>query len=428
MYALYRIATRLAAKPLLNSRLAKGKEDAKRINERMGQPKIKRPQGHLIWMHGASVGEVTSLLTLVNKLQAENKNITVLITSGTKTSAAIIAGRGLDNVIHQYIPMDHPLWVKSFLDHWAPDAVVFAESEIWPNLLTEIGLRNIPSALINARLSDKSYKGWRRFRGSVARLLHCFDVILTQSDEDKRRYIALGHSNVKECGNIKYSADKLPADNKDLLSLQHRFKDRPTWVYASTHDGEEIIACEIHNKIKKILPNVLTFIVPRHPERRGDIARSCDTDQNAIIFRSAMHKPPVDTEIYIIDTLGELGLFYRLSETAVIGRTMSNDGGGGHNPIEAAQLGCATLHGPLYQNQKEIFDDMYSHEASVLCRDKDALYNEVLKLFLEPDYMENLQNKALGYTQSKADILDSAYGEILKILPKTMISAKASQS
>mgnify|MGYP003625665189 CR=1 FL=1 len=425
MYPLYRIVTRLAAKPLLNSRLAKGKEDAKRINERMGQPKIKRPNGTLIWMHGASVGEVTSLLTLVHKLQAANKEITVLITSGTKTSAEIISKRGLKNVIHQYIPMDHPLWVKTFLDHWAPDAVIFAESEIWPNLLTEIGRRNIPSALINARLSDKSYKGWRRFRKSVTPLLRCFDVILTQSAEDKRRYIALGHTNVHECGNIKYSAEKLPAEHENLLSLQNRFKGRPTWVYASTHDGEELIACEIHNKIKKILPNLLTFIVPRHPERRNEIAKTCDNEQNEIIFRSAMQTPPADTEIYIIDTLGELGLFYRLSETAVIGRTLSNDGGGGHNPIEAAQLGCATLHGPLYQNQKDIFDDMHKHEATVLCRDKDALYDEVLKLFSEPDYMEHMQDKALAYTQSKTAILDSAYDEILKILPKTIFSVKA---
>jgi len=425
MYQLYRIATRLAAKTILNKRLAKGKEDAKRIGERMGQSKVNRPEGALLWVHGASVGEVTSLLTLVQRLQAQNKALTILITSGTKTSAKVIESRALPNVIHQYIPMDHPLWVTLFLDYWRPDAVIFAESEIWPNLISEIGTRKIPSALINARMSDKSYKGWKRFGKTIAKLLRSFDVVLTQSTEDKRRYIELGHSNVKECGNIKYNSDKLPVDKEDLLSLEKRFKERPAWVYASTHEGEEIIACEIHNKIKTFLPNILTFIVPRHPERRTEIAQSCDNEQNAILFRSAMHTPPENTEIYVIDTLGELGLFYRLADTAVIGRTLSTDGGGGHNPLEAAQLNCATLYGPLYQNQKEIFNDMRTHDAAILCRDKDALYDEVLKLFLEPDYMDSMKAKALAYTESKTAILDNAYSEIIKILPESITTQKA---
>ena len=161
MYQLYCIATRLAAKAVRNKRRAKVKEDAKRIGERMGQTAIKRPEGPLLWMHGASVGEVTSMLTLVQKLQAQNSGLYVLMTSGTKTSAQIIKNRQLNNVIHQYIPMDHPQWVQSFLDHWSPDAAIFAESEIWPNLLTEIGRRHIPSALITARLSDKAYKSWK---------------------------------------------------------------------------------------------------------------------------------------------------------------------------------------------------------------------------------------------------------------------------
>tara|TARA_R110002124_G_scaffold64985_2_gene177411 strand:- start:211407 stop:212711 length:1305 start_codon:yes stop_codon:yes gene_type:complete len=417
MYHLYRIATYLSADWLLKNRLAKGKEDAGRIAERRGEASIKRPEGNLIWMHGASVGEVVSLLTLITKLRAHDPSLNVLLTSGTLTSAALIKQRGLDGVIHQYIPLDHPSWVARFLNHWAPNAAIIAESEIWPNLMMEIGQRKIAALLINARLSEKSYKGWRKLRGIISKLLSSFDVILTQTPADKLRFEDLGHKNVVACGNIKYSAAPLRVSAASLSSLSHKFKNRRLWVYASSHEGEELLACSIHQKLKAHIPELLTIIVPRHPERRADIAKSCDSEEYNLILRSAMSAPPADLDIYVVDTLGELGLFYHMAEITVIGRTFSADGGGGHNPIEAAQLNCAILHGPLYQNLQEIFDEMHTHNAALMAETAEALYNKLLMLFNDDPQRESLQKNALAYTQSKDHILDQAFAHIIKILP-----------
>lgn len=421
MYYLYRLLTRLSASTILKRRLKAGKEDAKRINERMGKASLRRPDGELLWMHGASVGEVTSLITLTKKIKKTYPNLTVLITSGTRTSANLLAQRQMDGVIHQYIPLDHPAWVNQFLDNWAPDAAILAESELWPNLLMAVKARGVPTALINARLSQKSFKNWSKLKGFSGRMLSTFSVILTQTDEDKTHYTQLGHNNVITAGNIKYSAPPLPHDAAELSRLKTKFKDRPIWVYASTHADEEALACRVHESIKKTLPSVLTVIVPRHPERRDSIAAKCDVEMGApILFRSAMATPPENTEIYIADTLGELGLFYRLADIAVIGRTFSNDGGGGHNPLEAAQLGCATLYGPLFQNLKDIFNEMQDEGAAFLVRTEDALQTELLKLFLDPALQKQCQDTALNYMKGKADILENTYQEIIHILPPSI--------
>ncbi|MAH04881.1 MAG: 3-deoxy-D-manno-octulosonic acid transferase [Alphaproteobacteria bacterium] len=421
MYYLYRLLTRLSASAVLKRRLKAGKEDAKRINERMGKASLRRPDGALLWMHGASVGEVTSLITLTKKIKKAYPSLDVLITSGTKTSANLLAQRQMDGVFHQYIPLDHPAWVKNFLDHWAPDAAILAESELWPNLLMSVKARDIPTALVNARLSPKSFKNWSKLKGFAGQMLSTFSVILTQTDEDKTHYTQLGHNNVITAGNIKYSAPPLPYDAAELARLQTKFKDRPIWVYASTHADEEALACRVHAHIKKTLPSVLTLIVPRHPERRDAIAAKCDVEMGApVLFRSAMATPPENTEIYIADTLGELGLFYRLADIAVIGRTFSNDGGGGHNPLEAAQLGCVTLYGPFFQNLKDIFNEMHDQGAAFLVRTEHALQTEILKLFLDPVLQKQYQDTALNYMKDKADILENTYQEIIHILPPSI--------
>lgn len=418
MYQLYRLATIISAPLILKKRLKNGKEDKHRIHERKGQPKMQRPLGKLIWMHGASNGEVTSLLSIIKRLQSDYNDLTVLITSGTKTSAKLIADRNLEGVIHQYIPMDHPKWVANFLKHWHPDAAIIAESEIWPNLLTEIKQQDIPAVLINARLSDKSFSNWQKAKKQVSELLSCFSVILTQTETDQQRYQSLGHSNAAYSGNIKFSADKLPVDDETLHSLHRKFQGRPIWVYASTHADEEVLACKMHEELKANLPNLLTVIVPRHPERRGDIAKSCEEAvETPIIFRSAMLLPADDTEIYIVDTLGELGLFYTLADVALIGRTFSNDGGGGHNPIEAAQLDCIPLYGPKYQNLTEIFEDMQNNEAATLVKDQKELYDQLLKIFLDFEYNESRKVAAQNFVLSKESILNNAYATINSILP-----------
>ena len=420
MYPLYRIATYLTAGFFLKKRIAKGKEDAKRVGERMGETRIKRPRGKLVWMHGASVGEVTSLLTLVDRAIEFNPRLTVLITSGTQTSAEIIAKRDIEGVIHQYVPLDHPNWVKRFFDHWKPDAAIIAESEIWPNIVNEIGKRKIPAVLVNARLSEKSYNNWRKLRGSIRKLLDSFGQVLTQTDTDTKRYQDLGHKDVMTCGNIKYSSPPLKADEDVLKSLQNKFKGRPIWVYASSHADEESMACDIHRQLQAFIPNILTVIVPRHPERRQEIADACDSEDISLIFRSAMRTPPENTDVYVVDTLGELGLFYRLADIAVIGRTFSKDGGGGHNPIEAAQLECATLHGPLYQNQQEIFDEMHAHNAATQIKNAEELYEVLFNLFMDEEARQKLIQNALNYTNSKDDILNAAFKEIVKILPPSI--------
>lgn len=378
-----------------------------RLGERMGQSRTPRPQGILFWVHAASVGEAQSALILVQRLLAHPAQPHILITTGTTTSARFLAGKLPDRCIHQYYPLDHPAWVNRFMDHWKPDHCFWMESELWPNMLGALKKRQIPAALVNARMSPRSFKRWNTFRQVAKDLVQCFDIILAQTEQEAGYYTQLGAQNVVVTGNLKYSADPLPFDTRAHDAFIAATGKRPLWLYASTHKGEEELACAVHKALKAQFNDILTIIVPRHPERGESIAALIRNEGLTVDQRSEGKKSPASSaDIYLADTIGELGLFYSIAPVTCIGRSFSDDGGGGHNPIEAAQLGCAVLHGPHIQNLGEIFSDMDRANAALEIASKDELAKTLLHLLSNPQALANQQATALDFAQSRGRVIE----------------------
>ncbi len=399
---------------LLTRRMSQGKEDPVRLGERRGEAGVPRPAGPLIWIHGASVGEAQSTLIVIAQLKRHFPEATILLTTGTVTSARYLANRLPDRVIHQYYPVDRPHWVEKFMTHWHPDFVLWMESELWPAMLCALQKRKIPVILLNARLSPRSLERWAYIPDTARILLTTFTSILTQTEGDAHSYRALGAKNVSVSGNLKYASASLPVDEHDLEALRAATKDRPLWLYASTHKGEEELACRLHQKLSADIKNLLTIIVPRHPERRDDILASCQNSDLKMQLRGESKTlPAADTQIYIADTLGELGLFYRLSPVACVGRSFSDDGGGGHNPIEAAQLGCAVLHGPHVQNQQEIYRDMDQAQAALLMTDEGHFFSTVRDFLTQPGRLQTLAQTGQAFTQTQHHVLDRVLENVL---------------
>jgi 3-deoxy-D-manno-octulosonic-acid transferase len=426
MLNFYKLLTRLAEPvflALLRKRAESGKENTQRLAERRGESDRKRPPGPMLWLHAASVGEAQSALLLIEDLLRHHEKLHLLLTTGTVTSASLMEKKLPERAFHQFYPLDHPDWVEKFLNHWHPDFVLWLESEIWPNMLLGIRDRNLPAVLVNARLSDKSFKRWRLAGGTAKSLLNAFSLILTQTDKDAHNFRALGATNVSITGNMKFSARPLPADEKDLKTLSAHIRSRPTWLYASSHKGEEEMACRVHQILKTAIPEILTVIVPRHIGRREDIQAVCKQYGLASVLRGADKTPPGEgTDIYIADTMGELGLFYRVAPVACIGRSFSADGGGGHNPIEAAQLNCAVLHGPHVRHQQQIYDDMDDAGAALLMKNEQDL-TEAVRLFLtNEDRLRQQQAVALRYVQGKSKIIDKVMKALNPLLENAQIT------
>ncbi len=424
MLGFYRFLTqngKFALNMLLKRRLQRSKEDPARIDEKRGIYTKPRPNGALFWVHAASVGEAQSALILINRLLGRHKDLQILITSGTRTSAQMMADKLPERAFHQYYPLDHPDWVVGFLDHWNPDAIFWMESELWPNMLLEIQDRKIPAMLVNARLSKTSFRRWMMFKGPAQKILGAFSRVLTQTDTDAQRFHALGIDTEKivVTDNLKYSARPLAYDEKELKKLLAKISQRPVWLYASSHDGEEQIACRVHQQLKIQFPDLLTIIAPRHPERRDSIQKSCANFELRVNMRGKDKTPPDETtDIYIADTMGELGLLYRLVPVACIGRSFSLDGGGGHNPIEAAQLHCAILHGPHVHYQQEIFDEMHIAGVALNMRDESMLANTLQTLLSSPEKLQNLQKKGYDFAQEKDTVIEKVMKHILPLTQK----------
>lgn len=344
MLRLYAAATscaRPALRRMLRRRAAQGKEIPTRLPEREGFAALPRPEGRLVWLHAASVGETMSALPV---LQALTGQVSLLLTTGTVTSARLAQERLPLGAIHQFVPLDVPAWVDRFLQHWHPDVAVFLESELWPNLLRGCDDASIPRLLLNARMSDGSARNWRRAPRTARALLGGFRTILAQSAADAARFRGLGVA-VQEWGNLKFFAAPLPADDAALTALRAQIPG-PLWLAASTHPGEEEICAAAHEILLAEFPALTTIIVPRHPARGAEVAALCGNAP-----RRALGQAPVARQIYVADTLGELGLFFRLSSFAFIGNSLA--GMGGHNIIEPALLSRPVITGPHLENFEE---------------------------------------------------------------------------
>jgi len=412
MSVLYRILTTLFA-PLialyLRLRKAKGREDDLRFQERLGHASCARPHGKLAWCHAASVGEVLSILSLITKLRAFHPDWMILLTTGTVTSANLIGSRLPDGVIHQYMPVDRWPYVTRFLDHWQPDLVLWVESELWPNMLAALSQRNVPAVLLNGRMSEKSYKRWRLIQGGIKQIMGVFALGLAQTGAERNRLAALGLRDVRAIGNLKFAADPLPCDETELSRLKESIGERPVWLMASTHSGEDEIACAVHRRLRALWPNLLTIIVPRHPARSQDIAALLRRE-NLTYARRAQGDPLTpQTSIYLADTMGELGLFYRLSKICCLAGSFT---WGGHNPVEPALLNCAIIVGPQMDNFAIMADDMLAHEAALQVTDEGELAEVLTRLIQSPVETASLAQSAQTWALEKRSVLD----ETLRLL------------
>lgn len=373
----YRIATRIAqpaAGLILQHRLKKGKEDAGRIGERKGRPGKPRPEGRLIWIHGASVGETVSMTPIVERLM--KRGFTVLVTSGTVTSARVMSERLPAAAIHQFIPLDAPGFMRNFFSYWRPDVGLVAESELWPNMLIEAGKADVPLMLLNGRMSERSYARWTRQPAMAHALLSCFDVVMAQSRLDGDRFAQLGAPRIALGGNLKYDVLPPPADPSALALLEGATAGRPIWVAASTHPGEDEMIIDAHRRVAERLPKLLTIIAPRHPQRGADIAALGRQMGVSTGRRAAGDMPDQAVDMYVADTVGELGLFYRLTPVAYLGGSLVPRGG--QNPIEPAKLGSAIVHGPHVGNFTDVYASLNKSGGAVSVPDTGALAGQVL--------------------------------------------------
>jgi 3-deoxy-D-manno-octulosonic-acid transferase len=385
---LYAGAATLAAPGLrlmLRWRLTRGKEIAGRLAERRGVDPTPRPPGRLLWLHAASVGEAASLLPVLQELAGLAPTLTVLLTTGTVTSAALLAHRlpevGLDQrVLHRFVPLDVPAWAERFLAHWQPDAAGFLESEIWPNLLGACRRHGVKLMLVNARLSARSAARWRRLPGVARALFGGFCHVQAQSEADARRLAALGAPPAVVVGNLKFAAAPLPVAEAELDRLRALLRDRPVWLAASTHRGEEVVVAEVHADLAARHPRLLTIVVPRHPGRGAEIEAAFR--DVAVARRAAGADPPAASGVWIADTLGELGLFYRLAGIAFVGGSLVAHGG--QNPLEPARLGCAVAVGPHAGNFADVVAVLEAAGALVRVADAAGLAAWVGTLLRDP--------------------------------------------
>ena len=384
LFAAYRILTRglgLGAGLFLRWRLARGKEEAGRFAEKTGMTRRERPPGRLAWLHGASVGEALALLPLVERLAL--RGFTVLLTTGTVTSARILAERLGPGALHQYAPLDVPRFVARFLDHWQPDIALIAESEIWPNILCELDRRNVPLVLVNGRVSARSFARWQHLPQSIARLLGMIDLCLAQTQEDATRLLRLGAPRVQVCGNLKYDVSALPADASDLTRLMADIGPRPVWLAASTHPGEETVIGAVHRALLPRFPALLTLIAPRHAQRGEKIAADLSRLGLKTQLRSQAKGIGAGDQVYVADTMGEMGLLYRVCNVVFIGKSLAtgvNNGMGGQNPIEPAKLGAAILHGPHVDNFAEVYAALDAAHAGAIVTNAASLAQALAEL------------------------------------------------
>ena len=409
---LYRVATTALEPlaPLLLERRAKaGKEDRARLHERLARPTAPRPPGPLVWLHGASVGESLSILPLVERLLAQRPDVGVLVTSGTVTSAQLLARRLPAGAVHQYLPVDTPGGARRFLDHWRPDLAVFVESELWPNLLLTAQDRGVALALVSAKLSDKSFARWRARPFAAQRLFGGFDLILAQDARARERFTLLGGLVAGEA-DLKFGAAPLPVDEAALASLRVRLGGRPLLLAASTHPGEDEIVLAAW---RALADRPRLVIVPRHPERGPAIADRVLASGAGVSLRS--QEPDDTAEVIVADTLGELGLWYRLADLALVAGSLV-PGIGGHNPLEPARLDCPIVSGPNIENWLTAYADLRAADG-VTFADASVLGERLAALLAEPEIVRLRAARAQAFVAARDAEARAGLDRILDLLP-----------
>ncbi len=408
---LMRVATPMVP-VMLALRARQKKEHPARRHERIGKPSIPRPNGFLLWIHAASIGESVSVLPLVERILQHRTGAQVLLTTHTVTAAAVMAKRLPRGAIHQFVPIDHPTMVKRFIEHWKPDAAFFVESELWPNLIVESKAAGIPMALVNARISERSFSRWKLAPASFRRrMFGAFDVIVAQDETIGGFFEELGAERVIVTGNLKFAAPPLSANPEAFSALEGLIRGRPRWLAASTHPGEEELIGEAHHLLKKHFPNLLTIVVPRHDNRGVQIAAMLRTNGLVTRLRSSGQTAGLDrADIYIGDTTGEMGLFFRLSPVVFMGGSLVEHGG--QNPLEPARLNSAILHGPHVQNFDMPYQVLDDSGAAQTVDSAQELADAVAGLLHDRDERSRRAERAAAIGFDNSRVLDRVYAAI----------------
>lgn len=414
--SVYRLATATLepfAPLLLKRRAAQGKEDPTRLNERLARPRLPRPAGPLVWLHGASVGESLSILPLVERLRAERPDATVLVSSGTVTSAELLAKRLPQGVIHQFVPVDTPGGARRFIGHWRPDLAVFVESELWPNLLLEAKAAGTRLALVSAKLSDKSFEGWRMRPFAAHQLFSGFDLILAQDGRAAERFTSLGGTVAGEA-DLKFGAAPLPADEAELARLTAALNDRPLMLAASTHPGEDEIMLDAFAALPD-RPRLI--IVPRHIERGPAIIEMARARGLSASLRSADAAAiaPTIADVIVADTLGELGLWFRLADIALVAGSLV-PGIGGHNPLEPARLSCPIMSGPHVENWLTAYAELSAVDGMTLA-DASVLSQRLAAALADPAAGKARAERAAAFVAARDAEARAGLARIIELVP-----------
>lgn len=395
----------LVIKRYIKKRQANGKEDIKRFHERIGRPQLKRPEGKLIWFHGASVGESISMLPLITKLLETYPDLHVMVTTGTTTSAELMGKRLPERAFHQYLPIDNPSFTSRFIKHWQPDLVLWFESDFWPAMLSSIKRKNIPLILVNGRISNKSFKRWQQFDFISKELLSCFTFCLGQSEEDAYRLRVLGAKDSMCLGNLKFAGLPIPVDQDKKADILSQINGRPVWCVSSTHNDEEFKIARFIKKINETVPCLLTIIAPRHPHRGSEIREKLrDEFQLKTALRSANEKIKPDTEVYIADTIGELGIWYEICPLVFIGGSLIPHGG--QNFMEPSRMRDAVVVGPHMHNFTDAMNRAKKADAIMQVNDVLDLEELVTQLLTNKDLLEAKRSLAYNWANGEAKVLD----------------------
>ena len=371
-------------------RLLKKKEDFKRFKEKLGFFSKNRSKGKLIWFHGASVGELQSIVPLLEKLQRSKKISQILITSNTLSSSKIISKMKLKKISHQFFPIDNDLIIKKFINYWRPSIALFVDSEIWPNTLINLNKEKIPTILINARITRKSYNKWIKLKNFSKLIFNKFDLCLSSNKETVSFLKKLGAKNIKFFGNLKYSQsenEKIVIDSQTLNFISRK----TAWCASSTHNSEEKFAGLIHNKLKKKYKNLLTVIIPRHIDRKEEIKEQLSN----LGLKVHMHEPKSrinkDTDIYLVNSFGKTKSFYSIIKNVFLGGSLVEHGG--QNPLEAVRYNCNILHGPNVTNFNEIYKFLHNQKISKKVINLNQTMNILNKLFKSKKSQRNIKDK-----------------------------------
>jgi 3-deoxy-D-manno-octulosonic-acid transferase len=415
--ALYGAATGLLeplAPVLLRRRAQAGKEDAARLGERLGRAGVARPSGPLVWLHGVSVGESLSLLPLIEALRARRPDLSLLVTSGTVTSAEVLAKRLPPGVIHQFAPVDAPGAAARVLDHWRPAAILLVESELWPNLIVAARRRGVRLALVSARMTQESAQGWAQAKGTARALLRAFDLVLPQDDATAARLARLG-AHVGPQLNLKLTGAAPPVDGRLVATLKAAVGRRRIVLAASTHPGEEAPIAEAVREAVRSGPPSLLIVAPRHPGRGEQVAIDLTAVGFDVARRGAGEAIGPTTNAYVADTLGELGSFYLVADVVVMGGSFVA-GVGGHNPVEAAQFGRPIVTGPQTFNARSIYAEMLAECACIEAADTQALTRHVAGLLHNPPIARRIGEAAQAYAGRQGAALTEAMALIAPLL------------